>query len=60
MQRDAGCSTFFLTIEKKQYKFMSVPFKAEVFNMNTFELDAKKDDWLKGIQISEFRAGIQG
>lgn len=59
MHKDAGCSTFFLSINKKQYKFMCVPLKAEVFNMTSFELDGKKDAWLKSIEISEYRAGAQ-
>jgi len=59
MQKDAGCSIFFLTISKKHYKFMCVPFKAEVFNMNTFELDSKKDAWLNSIRVSEYRTGVQ-
>ena len=59
MHKDAGCSTFFLTINQKQYKYMCVPFKAEVFNTSAYELDLKKDTWLKSISISEYRVGVQ-
>ncbi len=58
MHKDAGCSTFFLTINQKQYKYMCVPFKAEVFNTSAYELDLKKDTWLKSISISEYRVGV--
>lgn len=59
MHKDAGCSTFFLTINQKQYKYMCVPFKAEVFNTNSYALDLKKDAWLKSIHVSEYRAREQ-
>jgi len=55
MKKDAGCSIFFLTVGKKEYKFICIPFKASVFNMSSFELDSIKDEWLKSISISMYR-----
>lgn len=60
MSKDAGCSTFYINIEAKQYKFFCVPLKAEIFNMDTFELDSLKDDWMKRIKVTDYRSGDEG
>lgn len=60
MSKDAGCSTFFIDIDQKKFKYFCVPIKAEVFNMNTFELDALKDHWMKKIIVTDFRSSSEG
>ncbi len=55
MTKDFGCSTFFLSVSGKRYKFICIPIKSEVFNMDAFALDQNKDAWLKSIEIDMAR-----
>jgi len=54
LRKDVGVTETYLTIENKQYKFLSIPLKGEIFGMNAFELEHSKDKWMKKILFSRF------
>jgi len=59
ISRDIGCSTFYLSIKNKPYKFICVPLKAEIFNLDASQLDSMKDSWIKAITVSDHRNHLE-
>lgn len=55
LKPEMGCSTFFLELGGKQYKYICVPLRASIFNENSVDLEKNKPLFLKKIIINEFK-----